>query len=95
MKKSSTQRKSSRAKKMLMPLIPHDSLEVNRQQKPEDKSSGLIEFGKSIALELAEAATRSRKKTFHEFIEQVNCLVEGQVFYVFCTDKQPDSYMRN
>ena len=86
MKQSSTKRKPSRARKTLIPLSPHDPLEVSGQEPPEDRSLGLIEFGRSIALEVAENILGSRKKTFREFIEQVNCLLEGQTFYIFRTD---------
>lgn len=70
-----------------MPSRLQDPLEIiSRQEAPENQNSGLIEFGKSIALEVTEGTLGSRRKTFREFIEQVNYLLEGQVFYIFRTD---------
>lgn len=86
MKQSRAKRKSSRAQKILIPSSPHDPLEVSGQEAPANKNPGQIELGRSIALEVAEGALGSRRKTFREFIEQVNHLLENQIFYIFRTD---------
>jgi hypothetical protein len=60
-----------------------DSDEPARLANQDEK---LIEIGKAITIEASFKPKRQGKKTFHQFIEQVNELLEDQVFYIFRTD---------
>jgi hypothetical protein len=60
-----------------------DSDEPARLANQDEK---FIEIGKAITIEASFKPKRQGKKTFHQFIEQVNALLEDQVFYIFRTD---------
>lgn len=64
-------------------VLSPDSDEPARLANQDEK---LIEVGKAITIEASFMPKRQGNKTFHEFIEQVNALLEDQVFYIFRTD---------